>query len=269
MQLIFESSERSDSSNIARQKLEELNFKMITYEGYTVKNNTVSLLLDRAKLITDVKVSLSNLYQAIRKEIHDIFQIKVDFAKKLNVPWYFVVYTEDEYSVVLDMLNNGTEVIRFNSFKELGEWTMEYRDYVMRKPYQEGGLPNIDIKMRENGIPWPGNMDKALCINNKVAAIIEFQNTSRVTVREHENNNFFRMDEGRWRVLDILKQHSQLPLLVIVWSRKENTIGLKLVDHIIYTDIDQYHAGINWGTIMYSSLNNLHTDLSTILKINQ
>ncbi|WP_432693990.1 hypothetical protein ACRBU7_14410 [Priestia aryabhattai] len=280
MELIFESSERNDRNNNARKKLEELNYNLITFEGYTVKSNKVSLLLDRAKLISKKPINLPVLFEKIKEELEDSFNVKETFANQLDIPWYFVVYREDETSVILDMLNNGKEVKRFNTFEDLGKWTTDYREYVMKSRYEEDGLPEIDVKMRASNIPWPGNMDKALCFNGEVVAIIEFQNTSRVSVKKHDNNQFFKPtynaygkitrkgDEFRWKALDILKQHAKLPLLVIVWSTQEDIVGLKLVDNIIYTADDKHNAGIVWNdNPVFTHISKLGENINALLNL--
>lgn len=289
---IYETSERSNSINQVQKLLDnsEVLF-FIDFEGYTVKDEKISLLLDRAKYIGDKKTNNLELYRYILNQIGKQFVIKKEFAKSLQVPWYFIVYTEKGYSIVIDMLNEGEEIAKFDSFEKFGNWTLQFRQYRMRSRYEESGLPEIDIKLREVGTPWPGNLDKALCIDGKVVALIEYQKTSKSSVRKHDNNNFFansytfnekenkfvisrKGDEYRWKVLHEFSLQSQLPILVIVWSEVENTVGLKIINDITYTKnpsednfIKDQKSGISWREIRYVDLKDVENSIIEMLEL--
>ncbi|WP_432693987.1 hypothetical protein ACRBU7_14395 [Priestia aryabhattai] len=270
-EFIFESSERSDKNNNARKVLEQSIYDLINFEGYTIKNNKVSLLLDRVKLESSAELRVEDLYEEIKSKLGNQFYIKENFANSLGINWYFVVYRENEQSIILDMIN-AKRIARFQSYKDLAIWTQKFRDNRMTKKFNHtADLPKIDQRMREFDIPWPGNMDKALCLDNKVLAIIEFQNTDsekRATVRQHDNNNFFKQDILRWKVLDQLRNHAGVPLLVIVWSETENIVGIKLVEDIIYFKSEKESPGIKWAIEpIYSNVKNIVSEIEEILNL--
>ena len=80
------------------------------------------------------------------------------------------------------------EVTEFTNFEDFGKWTMNYRDMIMLSRYEESGLPRIDSILRAGGTSWPGNLDVLLYRSSEIMAVLEFQNTARVTVAEHCNN---------------------------------------------------------------------------------
>lgn len=299
-ELIFETSERSDSVNHVRKILDRsTEFKFIDFEGYTVKNKKVTLLLDRAKYV--LKPSSSNkytpkdIYTYLCNKFQNTIDIKKHFAEKINVPWYFVIYGENETSIVLDMLNEGEKIHQFRNFKELAEWTKEYRQYIMKSKFEEADqLPIIDKKMREIQIPWPGNLDKALCKDNNVIALIEYQKTKKDKVRDHDNNKYFQNtykkeikngqtnysisrkgDEFRWKVLDEFSQQANLPIIVIVWSESEEVVGVKIIQEIKYTQWPSYSnpnpdnsdKGIIWGDVEYVDISQVEETIKRMLKL--
>lgn len=294
LMLVFESSERSDEVNEVRKILDKSKeFKFIDFEGYTVKNKKVSLLLDRAKFVSKEKTTKKDIYDYICGLFGEDIEIKTRLAKKLDVPWYFVVYGENETSIVLDMLDEGRRVYEFSNFKELAKWTVDYRGYVMKSDFEEDGLPTIDIKMRSIGIPWPGNLDKALSKDGDVVALIEYQKTNSEisTVRQHDNNRYFRNtyqannrgeykfarigDENRWKVLHEFANQAGLPILVIVWSETEKEVGLKLIKDIVYTtwpstnnsNPNNSSAGIEWNAINYVDISNVEINIKNMLNL--
>lgn len=291
LMLYFETSERSDSINIVKQELETSRLlKFIEFEGYTVSEQKVTLLLDRAKWDSSEMIYPKQLHNLFTKLLGEQYEWKKNFAHKLNTRWYFVVYKEDEKSIVIDMLNDGKEIARFNTFEGLAKWTLQFRQYRMMARYEEDGLPQIDVKMREAGVPWPGNLDKALCVNGQVVALIEYQKTARDTVENHDNNKYFKNtyswgynekfgrdaynlvrkgDEFRWKVIDEFSKQANVPLLVIVWSDTEDCVALKLVNSIVYTrygsEEANTNAGIKWGEIRYCKISEVDNNISQML----
>lgn len=90
--------------------------------------------------------------------------------------------------------------------------------------------------MRKNGKPWPGNVDGILLHNKKMIAVIEFQTTNKQSVREHNNNDWWlpkysrKGDKERWRSIYINSNYLNLPIIVGVWSPKEEEYCIKLIE---------------------------------------
>jgi len=249
-QLQRETSERSQNRNWVRKKLLDAGFILESFEGYTIKENSVSLLLDRARLTNPVDdpgqgyASVSSFLSgpSIRR--------KTDFARRMGVPYYFAAYSFDESSsratdiYVLDM--SKKKIIRkFTDSYSFSKWLGKFRDLIMHSKYEEDGLPGFDVELRRLGSPWPGNLDGILyCPNNQQPmALIEFQTTIIVPVRKHCNNKYFlpteerKGDEQRWKVLDIIRLQANLPLLILVWSPDNlKEVKLKVVKRIVYSN---------------------------------
>jgi hypothetical protein len=242
MKLVFESSERSDEINWVKKAILAHGLGLIAFEGYTVLNNKVSAIFDRA-LLQEPSNTMDS--QSLFSYLNDLasfnIKAKLEFASKLNTLYYFVTYSYSPLTISVFQISahEATLVQQFNSFKHFGEWTAQFRDLIMSSDYQESVLPQIDREMRSAGIPWPGNLDYALINNNIAVALIEFQRTSKTSVSEHSNNKWFlptkyrKGDVNRWLAIDIIRKQSALPLLVIVWSHKENVIKLKSVSKIV------------------------------------
>jgi len=84
----FETSERSDSLNWIKKSIIRNGFKITGFEGYTIKNNSVTLLLDRALFYGKEKEWNSDeLFSELKKMFTEkIFNIKVEFSKKIGIP---------------------------------------------------------------------------------------------------------------------------------------------------------------------------------------
>lgn len=241
----FESSERSASLNWVRGKLQQSGFGLHSFEGYTIKQNRVTLLLDRMLFSgTPEEYTLENLFSKLRNEAGASFDHKVDFANRLGVPWYFLCYMYDpEKAFLIEIRSTICNLVdSFISISHFGKWTMSYRDLTMLSPYEESGLPNIDTILRKNRTPWPGNLDALLSRDGVLIAILEFQNTTKYTVSDHCNNTWFlprggrKGDKLRWKVLDLLRLQAKLPLIILVWSPKESTTKFKVVKDIVYSE---------------------------------
>jgi hypothetical protein len=273
--IALESSERSDSLNWVSSRLKQTGFELVAFEGYTVKANKVSLLLDRALFSGKPEQYTSTSFiTKLRSEYGTAYDHKVQFSKLLGIPWYFLCYQympEKALLVELDLTNCRT-VKSFSSIAEFGEWTETYRDMVMQSPYEESRLPRIDKILREAGIPWPGNLDTLLYHNENLLALIEFQNTVRSSVKDHCNNTWFlpqgrrKGDVNRWKALDVIRLHANLPLIIIVWSQNEpDIIKFKSVENIVYPSRSNDKApGLNYQTKKLINFNELIQELHTL-----
>lgn len=266
--LVKETSERSKSSNLVEHKIKNFNeLIQIEFEGLSTKNGEITCFLDRG--LTHLNISDFLKGDPIQEIcINEPFlSLKKQLAIETKVPWLFVVYSyHDNKCVVYDLSNDFKIVNIFTSFAAFGNWfSYNYTDNTkFFSSYQETGLPEFDAILRKNGTPWAGNVDGILFFanNEKKIAIIEYQNTSKTSVKEHENNNYLKAsifrkgDNKRWKVHHSLAEHTGIKVLVIVWSKNETVVGLKPVKSF---DIgsDGYVSHINWGECLYIDLNEL------------
>lgn len=248
-----ETSERSWRSNWLRKSLGQSGFLLTGFEGYTILNNQVSLLLDRARAIGPERIwHFDDLTNDIRSFLGDPnYQLKLRFADRLGVPYYFVVYSYDdeesniEQIIVLDVRKQPVDLVSvFSEVRNFAKWLQQFRSLSMTSAYQESGLPVFDQELRRLGSPWPGNLDGLLSCPHKQLplALVEFQTTIKVGVREHCNNKWFlpkgrrKGDEQRWKVLDIIRLQAGLPLFIFVWSPSEKEVKVKVVERIVYSN---------------------------------
>jgi len=247
LKLEFQTSERSRRKNWVLEVL-KTQFPIAEFEGFTVKEEKVTLLLDRALLKEKNPLSPDEIVKFLKVYFGNAFQLKQAFAKQIKVPWYFVIYQKNpEYVWVFDILE--VRLIReFDNYISFAEWTRCFRDLKMLSSYQESGLPEFDKILRWHGIPWPGNLDGIIGHpqNLEPFAIIEFQFTSKASVREHCSNKWFlprgrrKGDEQRWKVMDIIRRQADLPLWIFVWSQnQEEGVKVKVVKDIIYSNDPQ------------------------------
>lgn len=198
-------------------------------------------------------------------------QSKLYFSKMLDVNYRYVFYRYDDELVCIYRFDDKvTKIKKFNQifgFCNFIQKTKYFRDLQMLSPYHESGLPKIDIIFRDTcKFAWMGNLDGVL-LNDKgiPVAIIEFQTTTKTSVKAHCNNTWFsttknrKGDEQRWKVIHTVAKQSNLPLLIIVWSPNEpqSDIKLKVVKDIIYAPKGNQKAGLiyKYKTILnYQSL---------------
>jgi hypothetical protein len=252
MEIIFESSERSDNINWVKKQITSMGISLIAFEGYTVKNNQVSVLLDRG-LVKDVhNLEPNSIVSTLKENSSFDLTARVNFSNNLGCSYYFVCYSyANEYCIAILINDDGLEsVLKFNNWTQFAEWTTEFRDLAMSSRYEESGLPKFDQELRKRGIPWPGNLDYLMVSSGIPFGLLEFQNTSKVSVKQHCNNTWFlpqgyrKGDVNRWRAIDIIRLHSRLPLFIIVWSSKENEVKLKLVKKIVYPEDVEEKKGL-------------------------
>ncbi len=256
--LIKETSERSKNDNLIEKHIDTLSrITQLDFEGASTNSDYVTCLVDRGLTNQPLsrKMSSIELYDLIIKSEPNWF-LKQEFAKKLNVPWFYVIYNySEEHCIVVNLSVCTEESLYFNSFEEFGKWFSRFADTGERfSSYQESGLPQFDVALRNGGHPWPGNIDGILYDNasKQFISIIEYQNTSKKPVAQHDNNDFmqttpYRKGDGkRWRTHYLLTKQRNLPVLVIVWSRFEKVTNLKRIQSF---DLDEkgYVSHINWG----------------------
>lgn len=265
--MIRETSERSRSYNkaeIAIHKIKE--FIHLEFEGISTKNNRITCLLDRG--LVDVPLNeyvSSGQFLKELKEAEKNLNIKLEIARRLHIPWLFVVYNYSEKKCkVIDL--NANKIHSFDSFGEFGNWfSKEYTDNArVFSRYQESGLPPFDYALRVNGTPWPGNIDDVLvdAKTGDIYCVAEYQNTSKCPIRQHDNNQYLKAsrfrkgDNKRWMVQYVFANGLGTKNAVFVWSTSENEIGVKKIDSF---NLDKYGlvSWINWGRIEFVKCDDL------------
>ncbi len=280
--IIKETTERNDKNNWVKNKLLAENFQIIEYEGYTIKNNRVTGLFDR-RLFTDVDFDIMNITD-VTKIIHSeepLLSSKLMFAASIGEYYRYVFYSYDPECIYVYRFENKILKLKkkYNNFCDFINETKKIRDLTMSSPLQEAGMPNIDHIFRGRcKYAWMGNLD-GLFLSNRSGvpkALVEFQTTQRVTVRNHCNNTWFaprngrKGDEQRWKVFDILSKQSNLPLIIIVWSPNEvdGDIKYKVVKEIIYSnDSRKREAGLVYSTKEVINYKQLVTKLNNLINI--
>lgn len=274
-----ETTERSDNNNWVKNKLLANNFKIIDFEGYTVKNNKVTGLFDRMVFseIDFNNLSIKDIENIIRGQEPNLSS-KILFAKSLDVAYRYVFYSYDpEILHVYRFNDNLLEFkISYNNFCDFINDTKRMRDLVISSQLQEDRMPEIDKIFRNRcQYPWMGNLDGIFLSNdNKPKALVEFQTTIKTPVKYHCNNTWFtpkngrKGDEQRWRVFNILAKQSNLPLVIIVWSPKEinGDIKYKIVEDIIYSnDTHNREPGLIYSSKDVIDYNELCNRLSILI----
>lgn len=155
--LIKETSERSDKSNWVKMNLLNSDIKIIEFEGYTVKNDKVSVLLDRALIETteDFKEDRIDriLEELIKIENEHTLLSKVKFSKKISAPYLYILYSYRPervyiYTVYTEDNNLSVKLWKNTSFFEFALYLSKNRDQWMKSRYEESGLPLIDKMLR-------------------------------------------------------------------------------------------------------------------------
>ena len=251
-----ETSERSKSINKAQQKINSFkDMVQIEFEGFSVKDNQLTGLFDRL-CITEGDLSELNeekiLKAILLTEANN--EYKKIIAEKANVDWYFVFYEYQTQSSLVYNITKNTIDGKYNSFLELGIWISNFSDQINLSRYEESGLPKIDRMMRENKYPWPGNLDGLLFDKNtkEIIFVIEYQNTSKKPVSEHDNNDFMQStpyrkgDSRRWKVIKIIADTIKSKVMVIVWSHNESVVAIKNIKSFILDNLTNV-SRIIWG----------------------
>lgn len=204
LSITFETSERSDGLNWVKEAILNRNLDLLTFEGYTLKNSKVSLLLDRGLFSFDcLSIEPDELFDSLQNISEFHLSSKVSFSVQLGCPFLFFCYSYiNQNCTLFEVSENKVHLIeKFSSFENFAKWTLNYRDLSMKSRFEESGLPQIDKVFRSFGIPWPGNLDYALLKEKTPTALIEFQRTVKKTVREHCNNTWFLPPTGFVKVM--------------------------------------------------------------------
>lgn len=263
-----ETSERNDKNNWVKDRLCKDGCLLESFEGYTIRQNRTTALFDRRVYVDDCLEAYTHaeLEALIRHEEPNL-DAKLAFARMLKVNYFYVFYRYNPERVVMyrfagdayfSISEEGfmpdakrqltSDKYIFSGFDIFGDQTMRVRDLKMSSKYMESAdLPAFDQVLRRHGTPWMGNLDGLLLTRGTKmpAAIIEFQTTNKISVARHCNNKYFgysgdrggrnKGDEQRWKVAHKLALDAGLPLLVIVWSPKEQDIKYKVISDVVYS----------------------------------
>jgi hypothetical protein len=105
-------------------------------------------------------------------------------------------------------------------------------------------------------------MDGLLINNNKIVCVIEYQNTSKKRVADHDNNDYmessnYRKGDGRrWLVIKLIEEALKTKTVVIVWSYNEQVIAIKPIKNY---QLNQYNnvSKIDWQKKVMCNINTL------------
>lgn len=215
---IKESSERSDEKNHFKQFFNVDGFQLYEFEGYTIKDGAVSLLLDKYKIIKEnsppkkINFFLNDFKNYLGEET---LQNKFQFSKRIKVDWYVTFYAEEdkENKFFSYIIINLTKIIenRFIPLKShlilnkknttlaaFDQFLSDYRSYSMKAGYIQQDLPLFDRVLRENYNPWPGNLDGLLFYQGNPVYLIEFQKT-KYAVEDHDNNAYIFVGDEKFQ----------------------------------------------------------------------
>ena len=269
MKAIKETSERSKQTNKAQQKINSFsNMVQIEFEGFSVKENRLTGLFDRLCITEGDLSELTEdriLNALMKTEIN--LEYKKLIAEKAEVDWYYVFYEYNNQTSLVYNITKGAIDGIYNSFLELGLWISNFSDQINLSRYEESGLPKIDKIMRENKYSWPGNLDGLLFDKQTkdIICIIEYQNTSKKTVAEHDNNDFMystpyrKGDSRRWKVIKIISDTIKSKIMVIVWSNNESVVAIKNIKSFVLDQLTNV-SQIIWGRKTIIELEKLNSD---------
>lgn len=174
--LIKETSERSDRYNWVKKEMLAAGINIVEFEGYTVKENQVSTLLDRA-LIRDENFDTEDedkiLENIISLEGHSSLLGKAKYSKRLNAPYLYMLYSyfpEKIHIYIIDIKDDVISIKRWRdaSFIKFALYISKNRDQWMSSKYEEDGLPLFDTVLR-----LYNNYALSVHDGNKLSKIIE------------------------------------------------------------------------------------------------
>lgn len=258
-----ETSERSDSSNWAKQSLiQNTCYHFDSIEGCNENaSNVATHLMERARVDYDgneCNMSLEEICQSILAlETEAVLQRKINFAKAFRLNLTYVLYNDETQRVWMyefEDLHLLKFRQKFDSFAAFSSWIATIKGWKSTKPFRENAdLPLFDKVLRRAGTAWPTNIDCFISDeHNQPIAILEFQNAATTSVLEHCNNEFFLCkqtyfdswghikyhdDIRRWLSQEILRVQSGLRLFIITWAQGQDDFILKEVSRVTFPEL--------------------------------
>ena len=100
--IINETTERNDSNNWVKNQLLNDDFKIIEFEGYTIKDNKVTGLFDR-RLFKNIELEnqTDNEILELIKNEEPLLSSKIAFANIINVFYRYVLYRYEPENVYI------------------------------------------------------------------------------------------------------------------------------------------------------------------------
>jgi len=229
--------------------LHEGGIDLYPVEGYSVRGNRVTALFERRASDTEL-MGWTN--DEIKGWLHanedkESWRARYALSSCLGVPLYLVLWMEDKeafrkFRMVVSspygIMLADEEV--FDSCRSFARWLAKLKDIQVTKAFIEPGrMSSIDVCLRENDVPWPGNLDGFYPspTEKSVKAIFEFSRTKKYPVETHDVNNYFRQDINRWRPPGILKEQLDASLYVVIWSSSERLIKVSEVSSVGSTSL--------------------------------
>lgn len=257
-----ESSERSDSSNWTKDLLLETGFYFESIEGCNQNtDNIVTHLFERMRVDYDssVKGTMEDVIkEVINLEGNSVLERKIKFCKCFGINLSYVLYCDETQEVFLfefESAQSAKFIRKFNTYQDFSNWIKMIKGWSSNKPFRENqDLPFFDRVLRKSGTAWPTNIDCFICDSeSNPIGILEFQNANNMLVENHCNNDYFLCkfidsnDIRRWQSQEILRLQSGLRLIIITWSKKENSYKLKEVDKIVFPSFFNNKKQIDWN----------------------
>lgn len=246
--MIKETAEISSNENWVESYLTDNDIHVPTVEGYSVDDGDVATCIDRRR-VDDVRAytpgrAWREFSSTIQSEWIDA---KLKLSELADVPYFVVVY-DDKWARVYRMSEDGfDDVMGLVTHDEFGTWVFEFasREKLNKSFINSSSLPEFDETLRENGTPWPSNLDAFWWDEDNIRCLIEFQTTNKAKPCNHSNNRYFDSDKSRWWTLHSLRTTVERPMLIIVWSPNDdwNDIRVKKVGEIEFHGRDR---GLNY-----------------------
>lgn len=243
--------------------LKEQGLSIHDVDGYSVGEG-VELAIDRWKVTGLENLTVSEAQNRVETNTESGFlEAKERFAELGDCKYHIVMYDDESarcYRVDDEQLRSVTGLV---SIEEFGKWVFDHNDTKKVDKKVRADLPDFDNILRQNGTPWPSNLD-GFWYDGRVRALIEYQTTKKARVVNHSNNRYFHQDYGRWDMLKRLAEGVHRPLVIIVWSPNDgdDDIKVKKVSRIQFEGDDR---GLHYDSVEVLKRDGLVDHLEEIL----
>jgi len=249
-----ETTEVSAHTNWVHPQLRNAGFDIFDVEGYSLDEDadSVELFIDRRR-VRDVRgYNAGRVWRELQQTVDDTeLEAKERLATRAGCDYVVAVY-DDKRVRVYRVDSQGVETITEElSFPEFGVWVFSHNSTTeLGKEFiHDDDFPTLDAALRQNGTPWPPNLDGFWYDDDGVQCLIEYQTTNVTSPANHSNNRYFSQDHGRWKHLWGLAQALDLPLVIVVWSPNEkyqNEVKVKIVHEVNFSGRDR---GLSYSSV--------------------
>jgi len=220
-----------------------------TVEGFSVKDNKVTALFERLRSSFDVeKWSEKEISNWLEQYERNASTARSMLASSLQAPLYLVLWQDgkDKFRILSLSITNRARIESkdeklFTSCETFAEWLAVLKGIQVRKRFVKAGrLSAIDRCLRQNNVPWPGNLDGFLVSpkTDGVNVVFELRNAEVYSVRNHNLNDYFDEDFHGWEALDILRTQLNVPLYILTWSFKETIVKIQRLQEVTSTGLE-------------------------------